>query len=173
MKKSAQNIVEIGLLITLVIVVSVGVVTMLNNKKLDMTKLAKVQQNQEATNGSSGSSGGTQNKPNSDFWVESAGSLSNIIGKNVSTADFIEKSQDLSLEDIKDTSVNGKTIVDTANELIKTLGLDMAEIERGTVTDDTLRQIAQAGLLAQQKIPQGAANELFNTYKSQLMNLVD
>lgn len=173
MKRSAQNVVEISLLLTLVVVVTVGVLFFMNQQKQNLASISTLPVNQQESQGGAVDNSNPSGSGNLGFSVESAGSLSNILGYDISVKELNEEAIDLSISDINETAISGKDIIDTANELINSLGLDMKPLTKNAVTKQTLADLVKVATDAEAKAPAGPNLANFELFVRQLKMLLD
>lgn len=138
MRKRAQNFIEIALLACVIVVVSISVYSIYNNKKLEVAKMTHSKINQQAVDLNTASAAKLNEKVPYNG-VETAGSMSlKLLG--MSMDEFNSSMANITYQQLKDamTSSDGQDIASLANSLITQLGLTYPEVTADNVTVDTL-----------------------------------
>lgn len=139
--RKAQNVVEIGLLLSLVVVVAITAMTLYNNQKHKLVNLSKSNINQQSVDLTSLSPLKTDEMVPYNQ-AETAGVLSlELLGMNAT--DFANALSNLTYGQLNDllNSPEGQDIADLANGLIDSLGLNYPDITATNVTVNTLSDL--------------------------------
>lgn len=151
MYKKAQNIIEIALLASVIVVVAISVIAIYNNQKMEMADLSKVNVNKQTVDLSTASSGKLQeNAPYKP--IETAGAMSNLLSSLGMTMDeFNSKMSEITYDDLKKATEQENDIVTMANKLIDDLKIDISKIGKDKVDVNTLRSLAEVASKASEQ----------------------
>ena len=136
-KREAQNLIEIALLASVIVVIVLSVYTIYNNQKVSLAKLSKTEI-RSVNLSTMGSQQGEKIVPINNAAIETAGALGKMSAEAVQAA--LSK---ITYNDLKKLLNKGDNndLIDDANNVLKELGRDDELISAENINGDTLNTL--------------------------------